>query len=253
MRRFDGSRNGRIADFASLGQPNAHHTNEFAFLALKPPFDALRNLLGIVLVPPEMKGRPGFTCTPVSTFELPRFLRYGTTTQFGMCYPDLLGPVHTYTLFLAIFGIGPAILWMAFRSNPRRILSPASPAWLRVSIIYGLMAFFVAPFVSFWLERDFGYAWPAFWIAAPVLLQSYAALSSTLVCVLLAENFAAAWLPYWLSVAREGSLAPVALGVALLIQLAACLTLRTRVVSLAHLKESVDGLGRAAANRGSAG
>ena len=62
--------------FAALGQPNVHHTNELLFLGLKPAYDSLRNLLGVVIVPEEMRGRPGFTCTAAAIIHLPWHL-YG--------------------------------------------------------------------------------------------------------------------------------------------------------------------------------
>lgn len=88
--------------FASMGMPNIHQTNELVFLALKPPFDSLRNLLGLVLVPDEMRGMQGFTCPPVVMVHLPRYLRYGFTKQFGICYPDLKIPLHAFTLWLSL-------------------------------------------------------------------------------------------------------------------------------------------------------
>ena len=212
--------------FASLGRPNIHHTNEFTFLFLKPPFDALRTLFGVILIPPEMKGHPGFTCTPFATFALPKLLRYGTTTQFGVCRPDWHAPVHTYTLLFAIFGIGPAALLAVLRRNLWRGFQSCSPSWLRVAVIYGLMALCVAPAVSFWLERDFGYAWPAFWIALPALLRADAWPTAPLVCTLLAENLAACWLPYWLSTAGGGPFELAALGIAFIMQVVAYSTLK---------------------------
>lgn len=191
--------------FASLGMPNVHHTNEFAFLALKPPFDSLRNFFGIVLVPSEMKGKPGFTCAPFATVHLPRLLCYGSTRQFGICRPDPSAPLHTFTLWLSLFGIGPAVLWTLFRRNGRRTLV-GCPLWLKLAAIYGLLAFLVAPFVSFWLERDIGYAWPVFWLAVPVLFMGfYPASTPGLIGVLLLENLAACWIPYALSLSSASS------------------------------------------------
>ncbi len=214
--------------FASLGMPNVHHTNEFVFLVLKPPFDSLRNLFGIVLIPSEMKGMPGFTCTPLTIVNLPRYLSYGSTRQFGICRPDPGMPLHTFTLWLSLFGIGPAVVLTIFRTHNRRAFMDR-PFWLRLATFYGLLAFFVAPFVSFWLERDIGYAWPVFWLAAPGLLMVFCpAATPRVAAALLLENLAACWIPYALGLSsyHQGSFLVAALGVALAMQAAALWTLR---------------------------
>jgi hypothetical protein len=180
---------------ASHGQPNVHHASEIVFLALKPPFDLIRNLFGIILVPDEMRGRVGFTCKPIMILQLPEVLRYGSTRQFGVCHPEAMEPIRNFTFFLSLFGIGPACVWTVFSRKGWRMLSE-SCAWLKLATIYGLLAFFVAPAVSFWLERDIGYSWPLFWLALPALLDSCGVRASWLIIALLFENLMASWIPY---------------------------------------------------------
>lgn len=214
--------------FASLGLPNVHHTNELVFLALKPPFDSLRNFLGVILIPSEMKGMPGYACTPFAIVNLPSYLSYGATRQFGICPPDPGIPLHMLTLWLSLFGIGPAILWVLLRRNWRHVLI-ASPLWLKLACFYGLLAFFAAPFVSFWLERDIGYAWPVVWLAAPAIFRRVCpAATAGVVAALLLENLAASWIPYALAIepGRQGLFLVVALCTALAAQAAALWTLR---------------------------
>jgi|GEM_PF-1352594 len=184
--------------FAALGQPNIHHTSELVFLALKAPFDSLRNLFGVVLVPPEMKGRPGFTCVPFATVHLPEYLSYGFTRQFGICRPDPRIPLHTFTLWLSLFGIGPAALWSLLRQYGHGVLAK-SPQWLKLAGIAGLLYFFIAPAVSDWLERDIGYAWPLFWLATPALFKMLRPWAGGPAIALLLENFVACWIPYILA------------------------------------------------------
>ena len=213
--------------FAALGQPNVHHTNELAFLALKIPFDSARNLLGIILVPEELKGRPGFTCTPAVVAHLPRLLRYGSARQFGICRPDPFIPLRTLTLWLSLFGIGPAMLLAMARARMHAILR-ATPEWLRLASLYGVLCFFVAPAVSFWLERDIGYAWPLFWLAVPAWLARHGAARAPRIAIsLLVENLAASWIPYMLACSRHHELVvPVTLCVALIMQAQALRMLR---------------------------
>ncbi len=183
--------------FAALGQPNLHHVNELAYLALKPPFDTLRNLFGVVLVPPEMQGQPGFTCVPFLTIRFPHLFSYGLIKQCGICRPDLHIPLHTMILSLSLFGIGPAVLWSIFRSDSLSTL-PITTRWLKVAGISGLLFFLAAPEVSLWLERDLSYAWPLFWLAIPAFLPMIRPFSVTITAVLLLENSVASWIPYLL-------------------------------------------------------
>src|SRR5579863_4720716 len=237
--------------FAALGLPNVHHTNELVFLALKPPFDSLRNFLGIVLIPSEMKGMRGYTCTPFALVHLPRYLSYGTTRQFGICRPDPGIPLHTLRLWLSLFGIGPAVLWTLLRRNGRRVFM-GSPFWLKLATVYGLLAFFVAPFVSFWLERDIGYAWPVVWLAAPAIFkEAYPAATLGMVAALLFENLAACWIPYALAInpGRQGLFLAAALCAALAMQAAALWTLRGYAVMRAADSRTRIGSGLLSAHR----
>jgi len=218
--------------FAALGMPNVHHTNELVFLLLKPPFDSLRNFLGAVLIPSEMKGMPGYTCTPFAIVHLPTYLSYGSTTQFGICRPDPGIPLHTLTLWLSLFGIGPAVLWALLRRNSFRTFID-SPLWLKLAALYGLLTFFIAPFVSFWLERDIGYAWPMVWLAAPAIFKQVCpAATLGVIAALLLENLATCWIPYSLSInpGLQGFSLIAALCVALAMQAAALWTLRGNAV-----------------------
>jgi hypothetical protein len=218
--------------FAALGQPNVHHTNELVFLALKPPFDSLRNLLGIVLVPDEMKGRPGYTCASFAVVHLPRYLQYGFTRRVGICRPEPILPLRTLMLWLSLFGIGPAIFFEFFRCSGRRLLTKTSLC-LKLAAIYGLLTFLIAPFVSEWLERDIGYAWPAFWLAAPAIFkQLYPTATLGVAVALMLENLCACWIPYTIATlpSAQEFLLMIALGVALAAQAAALWTLRSRAL-----------------------
>lgn len=229
--------------FAALGQPNIHHTSELVFLALKPPFDSLRNLFGIVLVPPEMEGRPGFTCVPFTTVHLPEHLSYGFTRQFGICRPDPRIPLHTFTLWLSLFGIGPAVLWSVLRHHGCRILKN-SPQWLKLAGISGLLYFFIAPAVSEWLERDIGYAWPLLWLATPALFKMLCPWAGGTAIALLLENLVACWIPYML-VNRPSHPELFSVGglcVALAMQAAALWTLRQADVGQAQIRRRSAGI-----------
>lgn len=213
--------------FAALGAPNIHHTSELVFLALKPPFDSLRNLFGVILIPAEMRGMKGFTCPPALIVHLPRWLRYGSTGEFGICRPDGQIPIHTLTLWLSLFGVGPALVWALLRRDGCRALA-GRPQWLKVAAVYGVACFFIAPAVSFWLKRDIGYAWPLFWIAIPALFATLPRLAPRVVAALLAENLAACWAPHVMAAASRNHRAYplIALGTALVVQLVALWTFR---------------------------
>jgi len=214
---------------AATGVPNVHHVSELLFLALKPPFDLLRNLFGIILVPSEMKGKPGFTCTAKIILDLPEVLRYGGTSQVGVCRPQATEPIRNATLLLSLFGIGPACAWRIFSEGGRGTLAQ-TPYWLRLATLYGLLALFIAPGVSFWLVRDIGYSWPLFWIAIPALVVKRGMITSYVVALLLVENLVACWIPYALDSRWHEQQASVmlALATAFAMQIVALYTLRKR-------------------------
>jgi len=221
--------------FAALGIPNVHHTNELVFLALKPPVDGLKNFFGIVLVPNEMRGKPGYNCIPWTIIHLPRLLSYGSTREFGICRCDPGIPLHTFTLWLSLFGIGPALFCALFKRNGRRMLED-TPLWLKLATIYGLLCFFIAPLVSNWLERDIGYAWPVFWLAVPALLMRfYSVATPGVITALLLENLAACWIPYALGLSsiHQGLFAVAALCIALAMQAAALWTIKLNRIGTA--------------------
>jgi hypothetical protein len=223
--------------FAALGVPNIHHTSELVFLALKPPFDSLRNLFGVILVPDEMKGMAGFSCPPAIFVHLPKLLRYGSTREFGICRPDPGIPLHTLTLWLSLFGIGPALVWAFLKRYGYRALAD-SPQWLKVAALYGLSSFLIAPAVSFWLKRDIGYAWPLFWLAAPALFATFRSAAPRVVGALLVENLVACWVPYTLGAATDhrGLCSVAALCAALAMQAVALWTLRAGALRSANGK-----------------
>jgi uncharacterized protein (DUF983 family) len=192
---------------ASFGMPNVHHVNEFVFLAMKVPFDLTRTVLGVILVPNTVRGNPGFTCAPVMIWSLPAWLRFGELRDCGVCRPDIALPLHTFGLALTLFGIGPVILAKVLLSHWRKIALEA-PLWVFVAVAYGVLIYLVSPAVSFWLERDFGYAWPAFWIATPWLLSKYYALERAQVLKLLGANLAVCWIPRLVGMAPDQLLAP---------------------------------------------
>ena len=89
------------------------------------------------------------------------------TRQFGICAPDLREPLHTFTLWLSLFGVGSAVVWKFLRRS--RIFAGGT-VWLRLAALYGLLAFFAAP------NREL-LARKGHWVRLATLLVRYASPS----------------------------------------------------------------------------
>lgn len=218
--------------FASLGLPNVHHTNELVFLALKPPFDSLRNFLGVVLIPSEMKGMRGYACTPFAILHLPRYLEL-RVDEAVWHLRSRSGNTVTYSHALA------EPLWhrpghpvgASQAQRPSRLYRQSLMAKAR-DVLWATRLFYCS-ICELLAERDIGYAWPVVWLAAPAIFKQVCpAATPGVVAALLLENLAACWIPYALAIepGRQGLFLVAALCAALAMQAAALWTLSGNVV-----------------------
>jgi len=179
----------------SLGLPNTHQMNEFAFVTLKIPFDTIRDFLGIVLMPNTLRSHPGNDCVAIATVNLPELLQAGELRSFDVCRAPITVPLWTYSNLLAGFGVMPLVAGFILCKRGRAILSSA-PTWLLVTIIYGAVSFVTAPMVGTWMDRMVGYGWPLFWIAVPALAASLYRPSRKSTLRVLSYSWALAWIPW---------------------------------------------------------
>ena len=149
-------------------KPNIHGLGTLSYMMLKFPFNFSKNYLGF---PPwsntHAANAPGYP-PPIFTVAVPHWLHWGNVKRVGMCAFAPRYPLNTYTTFLTLFGIAPAVLLAIARR--RFSLLTWAPLWIGIAMTYGVSVALIGPLTAAGMLRIIGYGWPAFWIAAPWLL-----------------------------------------------------------------------------------
>ena len=147
---------------------NVHRIGAPLYILLKAPFNLSLNLLGL-----ELWANTFNYCDPPWAWHLPGRLSLGTVDTIGVCGMNAQRPVFLAAHVLGTFGILPALL-LGLRRRTGRLLTQDTPVWIRAALVYGLAALALTPALGAATARLLGYAWPAFWIAAPLLLAPLA-------------------------------------------------------------------------------
>lgn len=141
---------------------NVHAMEGPLYIALKFGFNLSRNVLGCELWVPTIE-----YCDPVRVWTLPAWAPTGAVREMGVCGWNPQRPLWLVIAWTGSFGVVPAWLWA--RRRAVRAAWPTAPLWLQAALAYGLVALVIAPAAGTVLSRMVGYAWPAFWLAAPIL------------------------------------------------------------------------------------
>jgi len=105
---------------------------------------------------------------PVWKMSLPTWLQGGSVQEVGVYRFDLPLPLRTVSALLSTFGLLTVMAWYWLRKEGWSRLKQVPDAF-RMAMIIGLAFFVLAPFSGRSVERLVGYAWPAFWLAVPLL------------------------------------------------------------------------------------
>jgi hypothetical protein len=98
---------------------------------------------------------------------------------------------------LTSFGLGICVLVCLIWRKPLRELLPWKEPYLYVAVIYGGVAFLLAPVLGASLVRLFDYGWPLFLIYLPVALSRvWRSCSGWMIAALLSLHLIAAWTEY---------------------------------------------------------
>ena len=140
--------------------PNKEHISPMVYLVAKMPWNFLRNVMGI-----GMWANVYPSCD-VPTWQTP--LHVGPVHAIGLCgfYPGVVE--ETFGLAMTTFGLLPVLVWMlrrqALRTGGREDLM------LRFTLVYGVISYLLAPLLGESFLRLYGYSWPLFLVALPLLL-----------------------------------------------------------------------------------
>jgi hypothetical protein len=166
------------------GLANREHMGVFTYMAGKVPWNLMRNVLGF----PMWNDRNTGNCaTPRWRFPI----HLGSMHAVGVCSytPEL--PLWTIRLALSSFGLFPLIfIFLCLRRPaslwPRNLL-------LRFCLFYGAASFFLAPGMGASIPRLFGYAWPLFLLAVPILASIELSMKRGPLLALLGLHLAVSW------------------------------------------------------------
>ena len=181
------------------GHTNIHGLPDFCYLALKLPYNFLKNVLGCSIWTNVLTG----VGEPFLKFTLPHCLQWGGDREIGLCYPEAGRPLFTLISLLSLFGSGPLILWANRRM---KLWSDDHPLMVQLVFIYGLCVYFLGTSLGDWVDRLIGHSWPLFWICIPYLLakrQPPFRIKETRALVL--SLIIIAWLPSLLNYSRYAS------------------------------------------------
>lgn len=181
---------------ARVGKPNVHHLWEPLYLALKVPYNFMANVFGVFFWT-DVRSDVG---TPLVTWPVPELLRHlGKDSRIGLVL-SARQPLNTCIALLTIFGTGPLFLFY-FRRKWKDLQMPLP---IELTLVYGILSYFLGVALGNWVFRLVGYGWPAVWIALPFLLTQIGYRPPRWKCfVLLVCFWTVSWLP---SLAQDTSL-----------------------------------------------
>lgn len=180
--------------------PNNEHISPVLYMAAKMPWNFLRNVLGI-----------GLWANVIPDCGVPRWqipVHFGSVTGIGICrfYPIVVE--ETFGLAMATFGLLPVVVWALCRQMLQT--GGRENLMLRFALIYGAISYLMAPLLGASFSRLYGYSWPLFLVALPLLLGASRAnfVSVRAAVAFLALHLFLTWSQMW---AFPTPLFPVAL------------------------------------------
>jgi hypothetical protein len=145
--------------------PNQHHINDTLYLIGKIPWNAAKNLFGIILWTNTLPVLP-----PVHSWNVPHWLPLGSIHQVGYSGFDATQPLITSILLLGAFGLGGCIAFCLVLKTSLRQLLPREEPYLCIAAIYGAVIFLMSPMLGASLSRLFTYGWPLFLVYLPAIM-----------------------------------------------------------------------------------
>jgi len=168
---------------AAGGPGNREHLGFLVYMAGKAPWNLLKNGLGIL---PWISLRPIYCVVPAWKMNV----HFGSIGAIGSCGWDPSSPLYTLRIALASFGLLPVLF--AFLLKRKKRFWPDS-SMLRFCIAYGILSIVIAPMIGATLVRYFGYSWPLFIVALPMMTAASHTLKRSAMLWFLPAHFAVSW------------------------------------------------------------
>jgi hypothetical protein len=145
--------------------PNQEHINDTLYLVGKVPWNAAKNIFGLVLWSNTSPGPP-----PARVWNMPHWLPLGGVHQVGYSAFGVNYPVLTAILILGSFGLGSTVALCLVLRTPLRQLLPKEEPYLCIAAIYGAVTFLASPMLGATLPRLVHYGWPLFLVYLPAMI-----------------------------------------------------------------------------------
>jgi len=181
-----------------FGNPNVHGMNDILYMVYKIPYNFLKNVAGLkiwtnTLVDSAIKLGYALPAPPAIKVTVPPWLPLGGIREIGFYPWDPWKSFQTLAFLLTTFSVAPLVLIydLIKVGKPRR---GRFDLWLLVAMIYGLATFVLSTSVGSTVYRLVWFAWPAFWLVAPTLLEHDYQVTHRHMLQLLACHVALTWL-----------------------------------------------------------
>jgi len=145
---------------AAHALPNKENITPMFYMAAKMPWNFLKNILGLKI-----------WANVYQSCEVPKLiipLHLGPLRKIGLCGFNAQLPVTMLSYGFASFGLLPLLLLKV--RNVRLPSDSNRDLLLKFSVLYGGLSFILAPLLGEAFVRLFGYGWPLFLVALPILL-----------------------------------------------------------------------------------
>lgn len=211
----------------SVGKSNVHSVSPIFYTALKLPYNLVTNVFGI-----RLWTNTSNSCVPIVQISAPKTGAFGSIKKVGICGFDGLLPLSTLIVLLTTFGIMPLILYFGIS---RRRISMLMP-WVRFALWYGIAHYFIGVIAGTGIVRIVGYGWPAFLIAAPLLMNELFELDTLFIKKIIFLNIFIAWIPFTMQriIGDTVSVACITILVIVCVYMYAWKFMKLRIKTLTH-------------------
>jgi hypothetical protein len=175
----------RLVKYITLGAlSNREQLSPMLYMAAKVPWNLAKNVLGL----PPWNDLNRINC---ATPHWQMALHIGGVTSVGVCEYNPAASLWTLRVAFSSFGLLP-LLFLYLVWNKHCSFRSEDPM-LRFCLLYGVISFLLAPELGATVLRLFGYAWPLFVVAVPILAVRHLVVPRWPAILLVCAHLAIAW------------------------------------------------------------
>jgi hypothetical protein len=184
--------------FALQGGPNVHNLNPIIYMMLKIPVNFLSNVMGLRLWTDTLASNPitagSFSAHPWFSVMVPKWLQLGGIHEIGILPFSIEPPVFMAETLLTIFGVIPSLLFLHIRGHWNEMATYSHS--LLIILAYGMLSVIIGTSSGADVFRLISCGWPAFVIAAPILICNHYSFSIKATILLFGYQLIACWAPW---------------------------------------------------------